>query len=247
MEKFSKPMRDLCEETLREFVNPLSSSPEEARLISTADNQILSSLRKDVIVALIYDGVDTLDPTFSNQFVEGKTFDYQGDDGVGQYYVSANDHGTDMARMILKVCPMARIYSIKLKTQPSKGGQHLTIDESSIAPAIEAALEKKADVISMSWTIPIPEAGTDNQKRIDKVIKLACSKDVLMFCSSPDQRTQTKHYPSHYNRSKIFLIGADDDSGTAFNHSGLDNDFIFPGVNVNTGNNHNRSYSNDPT
>ncbi|KAG8674142.1 hypothetical protein FPOAC1_000105 [Fusarium poae] len=247
MEKFSKPMSELWKETLKESINPLNSSPEDARLISTTDSQILSTLRKDVIVALIDDGVDTLDPAFSNQFVEGKTFDYQGDDGLGQYYVSANGHGTDMARMILKVCPMARIYSIKLKTQPSKGGQHLTIDESSIAPAIEAALEKKADVISMSWTIPIPETGTENQKRIDKVLKLACSKDVVMFCSSPDQRTQTKHYPSHYNRDKIFLIGAADDSGTAFNHAGLDNDFIFPGVNVNTGSNHSRSYSTDPT
>ncbi|QPC65808.1 hypothetical protein HYE67_008039 [Fusarium culmorum] len=247
MEKFSIPMRELWEETLKESINPLHSSAEEARLLSSADSKILSTLRKDVVVALIDDGVDTLDPAFSNQFVEGKTFDYQGDDGVGQYYVSANGHGTDMARMILKVCPMARIYSIKLKTQPSKGGQHLTIDESSIAPAIEAALEKKADVISMSWTIPTPTAGSDNQKQIDNVLKLACSKDVLMFCSSPDQRTQAKHYPSHYNREKIFLIGAADDSGTAFNHSGLDNDFIFPGVNVNTGNNHGRSYSNDPS
>ncbi|EYB24163.1 hypothetical protein FG05_00121 [Fusarium graminearum] len=247
MEKFSRPMRELWEETLKESINPLSSSPEEARLLSNADSKILSTLRKDVVVALIDDGVDTLDPAFSNQFVEGKTFDYQGDDGVGQYYVSANGHGTDMARMILKVCPMAKIYSIKLKTQPSKGGQHLTIDESSIAPAIEAALEKNADVISMSWTIPIPVTGSDNQKRIDNVLKLACSKDVLMFCSSPDQRTQTKHYPSHYNREKIFLIGAADDSGTAFNHSGLDNDFIFPGVNVNTGNNLGRYHSNDST
>ncbi|UZP32326.1 hypothetical protein NXS19_000142 [Fusarium pseudograminearum] len=246
MEKFSRPMRELWEETLKESINPLSPFPEEARLVSSADSQILSTLRKDVTVALIDDGVDTLDPAFSNQFVEGKTFDYQGDDGVGQYYVSANGHGTDMARMILKVCPMARIYSIKLKTQPSKGGQHLTIDESSIAPAIEAALEKNADVISMSCTIPIPVAGSDNQKRIDSVLKLACSKDVLMFCSSPDQRTQTKHYPSHYNRDKIFLIGAADDSCTAFNHSGLDNDFIFPGVNVNTGNNIGRYHSNNP-
>ncbi|KAL6918833.1 hypothetical protein FSST1_002859 [Fusarium sambucinum] len=246
MEKFSKPMRGLWEETSKGSDHLLTSSSEKAKTISTADSQILSTLQKDVIVALIDDGVDTLDLAFSNQFVGGKTFDYQGDDEVGQYYVSTNGHGTDMARMILKVCPMARIYSIKLKTQPSKGGQHLTIDESSIAPAIEAALEKKADVISMSWTIPIPKSGTDNRKRIDDVLSLACSKDVLMFCSSPDQRTQMKHYPSHYNRDKIFLIGAADDSGTAFNHSGPDNDFIFPGINVNTGSNRNRSYSNDP-
>ena len=29
---------------------------------------------------------------------------------------------------------MAKIYSIKLKTQSSMGGRHLTIDESSVAP-----------------------------------------------------------------------------------------------------------------
>ncbi|KAH7186030.1 uncharacterized protein B0J16DRAFT_356122 [Fusarium flagelliforme] len=243
MERFSGPMRTLWEETLKESIDPFDSSSDEARRISSADSQILSTLRKDVVVALIDDGVDTLDPAFSNRFVEGKTFDYRGDDGVGQYYVSANGHGTDMARMILKVCPMASIYSIKLKTQPSIGGRHLTIDESSVAPAIEAALEKNADIISMSWTIPIPEEGTENRKRIDEVLKRACKQKVLMFCSSPDQKSQTKHYPSHYDRDKIFLIGAADDSGTLFNHAGQDNNFIFPGVNVNTSN----RYSNDST
>ena len=104
-------------------------------------------------------------------------------------------------------------------------------------------MEKKADIISMSWTIPIPEEGSPTRTQIDEVLKRACEQKILMFCSSPDQKSQTRHYPWHYDRDKIFLIGAADDSGTAYNHSGPDSNFIFPGVNVNTSN---KSYTGDP-
>lgn len=92
----------------------------------------LGKLSKDVVVALIDDGVDSCDPAVSGRAIEGKTFDYQ-DGGVGQYYISAKGHGTEMARMILKVCPMANIYSIRLKTHISPEKGHSTIDAASAA------------------------------------------------------------------------------------------------------------------
>lgn len=73
-------------------------------------------LENEVIVALIDDGVSLLDQSFVGRILEGKTFDYRdsGIDhhhgGVGQWYNSANGHGTEMARCILRVCPMAKIY-----------------------------------------------------------------------------------------------------------------------------------------
>lgn len=69
-------------------------------------------LEKDVVVALIDDGVDLVHPKFEGRVLEGKTFHYT-EDGVGQYYTSAMGHGTQMAKLILQVCPMAKIYPSK--------------------------------------------------------------------------------------------------------------------------------------
>lgn len=89
-------------------------------------------IEKDVVVALIDDGVDSCDPAFAGRVIEGKTFDYQ-DGSVGQYYISAGGHGTNMAKMILKVCPMAKIYSIRLETHTASDKEDSTIDSISAA------------------------------------------------------------------------------------------------------------------
>ncbi|KAH7235339.1 peptidase S8/S53 domain-containing protein, partial [Fusarium tricinctum] len=245
MERFAEPMSRLWESILTKSGEKLDSLEKEAKALSNMDTQTLASLqklRKDAVVALIDDGVNTFDPTFSKRFMEGKTFDYR-DDGVGQYYISETGHGTDMARMILKVCPMASIYSIKLKVQKTANSGESTVEAFSAASAIEAALEKKANIISMSWTLPKPDAKTIERERLDAVLSRACQETVLMFCSSPDRKSQneTQHYTSYFNRKKIFLIGAADDSGTLYNHSGTQNDFIFPGINISVSGDHNRN------
>lgn len=76
----------------------------------------------DVVVALIDDGVDRLDNTLSGQVQEGKSFDYH-DGQVRPPFSSARGHGTVMASMILRVCPMAKIYPIRLKTYDVSGGK----------------------------------------------------------------------------------------------------------------------------
>ncbi|KAF9772114.1 hypothetical protein IL306_010198 [Fusarium sp. DS 682] len=216
------------------------------------DNQMktdLETLQEPVVVALIDDGVDSCDPAFKQRVIEGVTFDYH-DNSVGQYYISGRGHGTEMARMICKVCPMACIYSIRLKTHTSPEKGHSTIDPASAAlvsllpcsllcpinlsQAIEAALERNATIISMSWTIPKPKEGSTERKLLDDVLERACKPKVLMFCSSSDQIDHTDHYPSAFKPHCFFRIGAAHDDGSAYGHAGQDNDFIFPGVNVNT-------------
>ncbi|EFQ29551.1 hypothetical protein CGRA01v4_14827 [Colletotrichum graminicola] len=229
VERFAGCMDLFWKETVdlsRGLLNPDSNT--DAHLLT-----VLQSLSKDVVVALIDDGVDSCDSGFSGRIIEGKTFDYR-DAGAGQYYSSARGHGTEMARMIWKVCPMASVYSIRLKTHISPNKGQCTIDAVSAASAIEAALEKKATIISMSWTMPVPPEGSKEKQLLDSVLEKACSRNVLMFCSSSDQISETKHYPSAFRRSRFFLIGAAHDDGSAYGHAGKDNDFIFPGVNVNT-------------
>ncbi|KAL7795975.1 hypothetical protein V8C37DRAFT_414279 [Trichoderma ceciliae] len=231
MERFAGHMNSFWIDTLKKADEAVKRENSSNRLPNT-DLQDLDNLRKEVVVALIDDGVDSCDPAFSGRIIEGKTFDYQ-DGGVGQYYISARRHGTEMAKMILKVCPMASIYSIRLKTHSQDKGQP-TIDATSAALAIEAALEKNATVISMSWTIPIPTEGSEEKVLLDRVLERACTQNVLMFCSSSDHINATQHYPSAFRRHRFFLIGAAHDDGTAFGHAGKNNDFIFPGVKVNT-------------
>ncbi|KAJ4263555.1 hypothetical protein NW762_006374 [Fusarium torreyae] len=110
----------------------------------------IKNLLEPVVVALIDDGVDGCDSDFAGRvdITDGKTFDYQ-DESVGQYYVSKARHGTEMARLILRVCPMASTYSIRLKTHTSAGNSNATIDPTSAALAIEAAFNEKAAIIPM--------------------------------------------------------------------------------------------------
>lgn len=190
-----------------------------------------SGLEDEVIVALIDDGVSLLDKMLAGRVLEGKTFDY-GDDGiVGQSYNSAQGHGTEMARCILRVCPMAKIYPIRLKTHLVNGNSQIVLK--SAALAINAALEKNATIISMSWTIPVPSHSSPEKVLFEDAMRRAASRNVLLFCSSPDEgKFQTKYYPSAVQPEKMFRIGAAYDDGGAFRYAGKDVDFIFPGVEV---------------
>lgn len=230
MYKFADKIRPFWTETHSRFLNRLGEGQGEAA------KETVSGVEKDVVVALIDDGVASCEPFFAGRIIEGKTFDYQ-DGRVGQWYVSAGGHGTEMARMILKVCPMAKIYPIRLKTHIPAGGEKHQIVLKSAAMAIDAALEKNATIISMSWTVPVPDESSEDSKLLKEVLQRACDRKVLMFCSSPDSGQFTdQDYPTAYKRDSFFRIGAAHDDGSAYSYAGhISNlDFIFPGVNVDT-------------
>lgn len=73
----------------------------------------------EVTIALIDDGIDLCEKAFRDKIIHGKSLGYywdetQQDQRAKQWYVSETGHGTVMAHMILRVCPMAKIYPIKL-------------------------------------------------------------------------------------------------------------------------------------
>lgn len=80
----------------------------------------------DVVLALIDDGVDMFDKALTNRILEGKSFDFH-DGKVRPPFSSARGHGTVMASMILRVCPMVKVYPIRLKTYDNPDGKN-TID-----------------------------------------------------------------------------------------------------------------------
>ncbi|PNP41525.1 hypothetical protein TGAMA5MH_06626 [Trichoderma gamsii] len=109
-DRFAGEMTNFWQETVKEF------------LVSGHNLGTETKFEDDVIVALIDDGVDMFDPALSDRVLEGKSFDFH-DGKVRPSFSSAKGHGTVMASMILRTCPMAKVYPIRLKTYPNANGK----------------------------------------------------------------------------------------------------------------------------
>lgn len=109
--KFAGLMNDFWKSTVEEFLQSKQNQATPERV------------EDDVVVALIDDGVDMFDTALSNQILEGKSFDFH-DEKVRPPFSSAKGHGTVMASMILRVCPMAKVYPIRLKTYDNANGKN---------------------------------------------------------------------------------------------------------------------------
>lgn len=105
--RFATAMKPFWEETVREF---------------RAWRRSQTSVEESVVIALIDDGVDRFDMDHPSQILEGKSFDFH-DGKLRPPYSSARGHGTVMAQMILSVCPMAKIYPIRLRTFDTAEGK----------------------------------------------------------------------------------------------------------------------------
>jgi hypothetical protein len=116
MERFAQKIKPFWEDMLAKWRAGLGNGQGDGTMLAT------TAIEDDLVVALIDDGVVSLNEYFAGRVLEGKTFDYH-DGVVGQYYNSDQGHGTEMAKLILRVCPMAKIYPIRLKTYLSEDGE----------------------------------------------------------------------------------------------------------------------------
>lgn len=126
MDLFAGKFKPFWEQTLSDF---LAFRGERA-------GETAEGVEKDVVVALIDDGVDSCDDALAGQILDGKTFDYQ-EDSMGPHFVSAKGHGTVMASMISRVCPMAKIYPIRLKTRQGEDGKSQIVVKSAALVSVE--------------------------------------------------------------------------------------------------------------
>ncbi len=94
---------------------------------SRQNQRTQEGLEDDVVLALIDDVVDMFDTPQPDQILEGKSFDFH-NGMVRPPFSSARGHGTVMASMILRVCPMAKVYPIRLKTDDDPDGNGMKID-----------------------------------------------------------------------------------------------------------------------
>ncbi|KAF5693619.1 hypothetical protein FDENT_1851 [Fusarium denticulatum] len=88
-------------------------------------------------------------------------------------------------------------------------GSEICITICDCIAAIQAALDKSATIISMSWTLPIETGKDDMKQELHAVLKRAVGNKVLMFCSAPDKSKFTElDYPSGPWPNSFFRIGA---------------------------------------
>ena len=67
-----------------------------------------------VRVAVIDDGIDGTLGTWGHSIVDGKLFVAHEFDRIEEYFVCHSGHGTLMAELIRRICPVAQLYIAKL-------------------------------------------------------------------------------------------------------------------------------------
>ncbi|KAH6691548.1 hypothetical protein F5X68DRAFT_202092 [Plectosphaerella plurivora] len=220
--RFAEEMKPFWDQTVLDFLQ------------SRQNKGTAEGIENDVVVALIDDGVDVFETAYSNQVLEGKSFDFH-NGKVRPPFSSARGHGSVMANMILRICPMAKVYPIRLRTFDNPNGK-TNIDKDYAAQAVQAALDKKATIISMSWTLPMSKDKSDEaaKNKLHKVLEKAVERNVLMFCSAPDEGKFSEFdYPSGPWRDRFFRIGAASADGKVFSWTpevGIT--YVLPGVDV---------------
>lgn len=191
-----------------------------------------------VQIALIDDGVDTMNRSLQGKTYHGRSFAF--DEAGGRnypYWMSDGNHGTVMARFIRKICPTADIYIIKVATRwgtrnsnkltidiPSAvdvsisqtspvhislAGHSLEADLDACLQAINHAVDRGARIISMSWSVKPPAKG-ELRDAFDRAVQRAVKNNIIMLCASSDQGEtgNDETYPYDANRANIIRIGA---------------------------------------
>lgn len=101
--------------------------------------------------------------------------------------------------------------------------------------ALSYAVERGADIISMSWTIKKTDENASHIEDLERTVKTAANKGILMFCAASDGGAVTDQtFPAESQRDLVFKIGAATEEGKAWKWVGEEKniDFIFPGHEV---------------
>ncbi|KAI9771958.1 MAG: hypothetical protein M1839_002591 [Geoglossum umbratile] len=185
--------------------------------------------RRDVKVAVIDDGIDKLQGGFGDSISDGVSFyTPPGTFDTKPYYFSSSGHGTLMAKLIRRICPKAQLYIARLEEGQTTGQP----TAESAAKAINWAINKGVDIISMSWTIVQTEENQEDIKKLKAAIKEAHNAHILMFGAASDQgfNNTSPTYPA--SMPEVFCIGAAKLSGHTEDMAASESLFVFPGGSV---------------
>ncbi|KAJ0422256.1 peptidase S8/S53 domain-containing protein [Aspergillus carlsbadensis] len=209
------------------------------------DKNIRESLKKDITVALIDDGVNFMNRAVSRNLMGGKCFPSEfGDDGGSvagapdpPFHGSSTEHGTRMAYFIQRICPAVKIFVCKIDVM-QRPDEKANFTAKSAADAVEYAVEHEFDIVSMSWTVEEDSTSSNSRDHFNRIQKALERKDrrmPLLFCSAPDigHHKTNDYYPFGCKSiTNMFRIGAATVDGLAHPRVSDDVDYILPGHNV---------------
>ncbi|KUI69258.1 Major intracellular serine protease [Cytospora mali] len=192
-----------------------------------------------ITVALIDDGIEVMGVKLDDYVsLTGRSFHRKPSDQdvYVPWYLSSGGHGTVMASQVHRICPRAHLSVLKLEANYQERSGKRRITFKSAAQAIREATRRKVHIISMSWTINVPNTENDgdtrDMKELDDALMEAQKANILMFCSASDEGAkQADTYPSRAIPGKIFKIGGATANGELYEPVGDINsvDFILPG------------------
>ncbi|KAL1882838.1 hypothetical protein Daus18300_000476 [Diaporthe australafricana] len=201
---------------------------------AAANNKDRTSGMRPIKVAIIDDGVTPGHLTRPSALQDGWPFSgpERKQSRPRPYYHSEKGHGTKMARLILLICPHASLYVAKVDMHKDSDASVA----SSAAEAIEWAIEKEVDIISMSWTIKRVKSGPFNNRNgitsLELAIQAAANKDTLMFCAVQDAAhyEPDESFPSYSDTTKLMIVGSADQNGEPSVFVRKDSaNYLFPG------------------
>ncbi|SPN96672.1 uncharacterized protein DNG_00193 [Cephalotrichum gorgonifer] len=190
-------------DSIDRFVNKMQNVDCSYESTLFKGRSISPDLFRNIVVAVIDDGVDIWRKAIRTQIQGGTSFDTG---SRGHYRFSSNGHGTVMACMVARVCPMAKIHVIKVQTFVEPGKADLQIDVDSAIKAIDAAVDRNVDIISMSWSIKKLDEGSPKkqlfegalQRARDKIFRIgAATSTGRGKDSTPDSQTLEYLLPGH--------------------------------------------------
>lgn len=188
---------------------------------------------KGVKIAVIDTGCDINHNDLKKRIIGGRNFTSE-DKGNKNIYLDYNGHGTHVAGIIVAegnsnnivgVAPEASLLILKVLDKDGTGSMKNVVD------AINYAINKKVDIISMSL------GSTSQMLSLEKVIKRANDKGILVVCAAGNEGDNNKDtdellYPGSYN--EVISVGAIDKfkSAARFTNSNKEIDVVAPGVNI---------------
>ncbi|KAH6876438.1 peptidase S8/S53 domain-containing protein [Thelonectria olida] len=199
------------------------------RILSSSGSLIMNSENPWI------DGADASRISLDGKITVGKSFSpyANSNDLMSPYFTSSSNHGTCMAMLICRLCPMVQLSVARLDQRQTMGSNQRHITSKSAAEAIQWATDCGVDIISMSWTIETPVPGNAAMKSLEAAVKAAEKKKILMLCSTSDQGSLTKDYCYPGDFDACVKVGSASNTGDAMSWVNIEKvDFLLPGTDV---------------
>ncbi|EPE29825.1 Subtilisin-like protein [Glarea lozoyensis ATCC 20868] len=127
-----------------------------------------------------------------NRVAGGKSFFKRPDikDRTIDYWAAPGGRGTQMARLVCRICPAAKLYPIRLDEGSGKDGER-EIRLDSALNATDWAMQVPVHIISISWSINIKGCSLEDISNFDNIILAAINKGITIFCAASDSGKMT--------------------------------------------------------